>query len=64
METERYYSPKEIAERLGCSLAAVRKWYRSGRLQAVRAGHNVRISETALQAFLKDWTAGTQSKPE
>jgi excisionase family DNA binding protein len=60
--TEKYYSPKEVAEQLGCSIQAVRAWYRSGKLDAVRAGRNVRISETALQTFLKSWTAGTQSK--
>lgn len=62
METEKYYSPAEIAERIGCSIVTVRKWYREGRLQAIKAGKNVRISESALQAFLKEWTAGQSPK--
>jgi excisionase family DNA binding protein len=62
MDTEKYYSPKEIADRLGCSVVTVRKWYREGRLQAVKAGHNVRITESALQAFLQTWTAGESPK--
>lgn len=61
---EKYYSPAEVAERLGCSIVTVRKWYRNGKLKAVRAGHNVRIPETALQEFLKSWTAGNQDSKQ
>lgn len=56
---EKYFTPKEIAERLKVSLVTVRKWYQSGKLESTRAGHSIRISERQLDAFLK-----ARNKPE
>ena len=53
-EETRYYTPKEIAEKLKVHLQTVREWYRSGKLGCYKLGHrDVRISQEQLDAFLK-----------
>ncbi len=49
----KYYSPEEIGEQFNIKPATVRKWIREGKLQAVKLGALWRISEEALQEFLK-----------
>jgi len=43
----------EVAERLRVCRETVRRWARSGRLKAFRAGRKYLISDAALQAFLE-----------
>lgn len=45
-------SVAQIAERLGMSQAFVRREIRFGRLSAMSFGRSIRVSETALQAYL------------
>lgn len=53
-EQQRYFTPQEIADRLGVHLQTVRKWYRSGKLGCYKLGHrDIRISQEQLDAFLK-----------
>lgn len=49
---EKYWTPKEIAERFKLSEGAIRKFIRQGKLEAVRLGTSLRVSETALQEFI------------
>jgi excisionase family DNA binding protein len=41
METERWVSPADAAERLGVSRETVLEWIRRGRLEAVRLSRKV-----------------------
>ena len=53
---EVYWTTKEVAERLRKSPDAVKKWLSSGALKRTKAGGSTLISETNLQAFLKEST--------
>lgn len=48
-----YMSAQEVAELLGCSVAAVRKWIRLGKIRVLRASRLVRIHRDDLDAFLR-----------
>jgi len=52
-ETERLLTPDEIASRLNVSLVTVGRWLREGKLKGVKAGHQWRVRESDLEAFLK-----------
>lgn len=58
MAVEKYYSVKEVAEKLGVTVQTVRNWYNGlhsdTRLQIVRAGRVVRIRPSDLRKFLKE----------
>jgi excisionase family DNA binding protein len=49
----KYYSPEDISKKYNVNPATVRKWIREGKLEAVKLGVLWRISETALQEFVK-----------
>jgi len=53
IEKEQYYTIEEIAEMLKVAYLTVYRWIRSGRLEAVKAGKQYRISKGILDAFLK-----------
>lgn len=54
MAVEKYYSVKEVAEKLGVTQQSVRNWYTAGKLTIVRAGRVVRIRPSDLRKFLKE----------
>lgn len=61
---DRYYTPKEVSERLQVSEKTVRAWITQGGLRAVRAGHFWRIPESALEEFLRATAEQGSSKPD
>jgi excisionase family DNA binding protein len=50
---ERYYTPKEVAERLKVTTRTVYRWLESGDLRAIRFTREYRISETDLKEFIE-----------
>ena len=61
MEDDRYLTVPEVAERLRVNEETVRRWVRTGRLEAVMPGGRkagYRISERAVRAML----AGDQTR--
>jgi len=50
---EKYYSPREIANRYNVTSQAITKWIKQGKLKAVKVGSVWRIPESALEEFLK-----------
>ncbi|PKM83811.1 MAG: DNA-binding protein [Firmicutes bacterium HGW-Firmicutes-13] len=53
MKEQTYYTPAEIAQMFKVNKATVYFWVKEGKLKAVRLGSLVRISEEALQEFIK-----------
>jgi excisionase family DNA binding protein len=50
------YSPAQVAERTGVSLASVYRWIQSGRLECVVIGGQYRIDAEALARYIEDCT--------
>jgi excisionase family DNA binding protein len=50
---EKYYSPRELANRYNVTPQAIIKWIKQGRLKAIKLGSVWRIPESALEEFLK-----------
>lgn len=50
---EKYYSPREIANKYNVTSSAVNKWIKQGKLKAIKLGNVWRIPESALQEFIK-----------
>jgi excisionase family DNA binding protein len=48
-----YLSPAEFARRLGVSVPTVRRWIDEGRLEAMRAGRQVRISAAEIERLVR-----------
>ncbi len=51
--TDQYYSIEEVAKTLKVAYLTVYRWVRAGRLTAVKAGKQYRISKDTLTQFLK-----------
>ena len=49
---DRLISLKVAAERLGCSLAMLRKWAYQGRIEVVKIGRLVRIRESIVERLM------------
>ena len=47
-QSDRSYSPAELAERWNCCLRTVYRMIRSGEVKVFRVGRNYRISETEV----------------
>lgn len=61
MKIERYYSLKEVAERLGVSVDCVRRLVWKRRLAHTRIGSphgRIRVSESDLKAYLERTRVG------
>jgi excisionase family DNA binding protein len=56
---ERYWTTKQVAERLCVSTDCVKKWMSSGKLARTKFGGMTRISETDLQDFRRRSTDKT-----
>lgn len=52
MEKEKYYTIEEVAEMLRVAYMTVYRWIKAGKLEAVKAGKQFRISEKCLQDYL------------
>ena len=59
-EGERLLTVKDVASYLSCAESTVYQWIREGKIEAVKAGSNVRISPEAVKKFLN---ASKQQKP-
>ena len=55
---EKYYTPKQIADRLGVSNAAVNSWLQQGRLEGFRAGNRWKVRKEAVFKFIEESTEG------
>lgn len=53
MAIEKMYTPEQVAEMLQVSIYSVRKWYASGKLDALKVGRRIRITESALERFVQ-----------
>ena len=54
MALERHYSPRQIAEKLGCQRRTIYEHLKAGKLAAVKLpGRRWKISESNLQRYLK-----------
>lgn len=58
----KFYTPQEIAEKLKVSKLTVYDLIKKGELEAVKIGKIYRISQEALDNFLKKSTATNQIK--
>ena len=52
-----YLKPSEIARRLGVTRGAVYKWIREGKIEVVYVGSERRITQRAIESFIKQSTA-------
>jgi len=50
---EKFYSPREVANKYNVSSQAVTKWIKQGKLKAVKLGGIWRIPQSALDEFVK-----------
>ncbi|NLA05637.1 MAG: helix-turn-helix domain-containing protein [Firmicutes bacterium] len=50
---EKYYSPKDIAEKFNLNIRTVYAWIRQGRLRAIKLGDLWRIPQAALDEFMQ-----------
>ena len=57
-EKEKYYSPREIAERFGVSNTAVNSWLQQGKLEGFRVGNRWRVRREAVFKFVNESTEG------
>jgi excisionase family DNA binding protein len=55
-EKEKYYSPREIAERFGVSNTAVNSWLKQGKLEGFRVGNRWRVRKEAVFKFVEEST--------
>lgn len=53
MVTRQFLSVKEVAEILGVSEMTITRQIKAGRMSAVRVGHRLQISHSALDAYLR-----------
>lgn len=50
---EKYYSIDEVADLLKVAYLTVYRWIKAGKLEAVKAGKQYRITQVALDVFLE-----------
>jgi len=53
MSEETYYSIEEVAKTLKVAYLTVYRWIQSGKLNAIKAGKQYRISKIELDKFTK-----------
>jgi excisionase family DNA binding protein len=57
-EKEKYYTPREIAERFGVSNTAVNTWLTQGKLEGFRVGNRWKVKADAVFKFIESSTEG------
>lgn len=57
MSEERFLSTEEVAERLQVDEQTVRRWIKSGKLEAFKPGREWRISPAAFEALLASYSS-------
>ncbi len=60
---ERFLSTEEVAERLQVDEQTVRRWIKSGKLEAVKPGREWRIPPTAFEALLESYSSPKAQAP-
>ena len=58
---EKYLTVTEVAERLQVHWQSVLTYIKNGELEAVKLGRGYRISEEAIEAFIKSRTTKRQA---
>jgi excisionase family DNA binding protein len=56
MEKEEYYTIEEVSKMLKVAYMTVYRWIRSGKLGAVKAGKQYRVSKKCLNEFIEKST--------
>lgn len=51
--TEKLYTLTEVEEKLQVTRQSLYNWIRDGKLKAIKFGGNYRISESAINEFIK-----------
>ena len=59
-EKERYFTPREIAERFDVSNTAVNTWLTQGRLKGFRVGNRWKVRGEDIITFVQESTAGRE----
>jgi len=59
---EKYYSVTEVAERLQVHWQSILTYIKNGELEAVKLGRGYRISDDAIQEFLKKRSTRSNAK--
>jgi len=54
MEKEKYYTIQEVADVLKVAYLTVYRWIQDGKLEAVKAGKQYRITQSQINKFLKN----------
>jgi excisionase family DNA binding protein len=62
--SEELLTPEEIAKQLRVSTEAVQAWCRSGRMKAIRAGRQWRITREALDEFTRQEVQPKKQSPK
>lgn len=60
---ERFLSTEEVAERLQVDEQTVRRWIKSGKLDAVKPGREWRIPPASFEALLESYSSPKSSTP-
>lgn len=60
---ERFLSTEEVAERLQVDEQTVRRWIKSGKLEAVKPGREWRIPPSAFEALLESYSSPKVQAP-
>lgn len=53
MEKDKYLTIEEVAETLRVAYMTVYRWIKAGKLEAIKAGKQYRISEKSLNNFIE-----------
>ncbi len=61
---DSYYTVKQVAEKANVHTDTVRKLVNSGKLEAVKFGGSVRISETAFNRYVEQFKTGKPLPPK
>jgi excisionase family DNA binding protein len=62
MNKDKYYTIDEVAEILRVAYMTVYRWIKAGKLNAIKAGKQFRISEKCLNDFITDSNKNEQTK--
>lgn len=52
-EVPRLYTQEELADLLGVTVAAVRKWRQRGLIEFIKIGHVIRFDQTEVLRFVE-----------